>query len=184
MGTSPDGDAYTRQLKALLPPGRLWRLDLGSALYKVLNAVAQEFARVDGRGENLIDEWDPSTAVELLPDWERILGLDSSGTDAQRQAAAATQYLARGGQTPAYFISLAASLGFVATITQTGLGAYVWRLNVDLAASSSTDTVIEMHAYAGSAHAGDRVSSFTIPSLEAVIIKASPAHTIVLFQYT
>jgi hypothetical protein len=77
--------AYARMMKALLPPGRLWRL-VASILLKVLEASAEELARVHGRAEDLLREADPRTATELLPDFERELRLTAVGTLEERRA--------------------------------------------------------------------------------------------------
>ncbi len=115
-------EAYARQLKQLLPRGLLWKLEPDSWLSKLLLAIADELARSDARGEDLVDEWDPRSALETLTDWERVLGITPAlgATTIQRQTAITAAVVARGGSTPAYFISLAASLGFVATIDGPG----------------------------------------------------------------
>jgi uncharacterized protein YmfQ (DUF2313 family) len=174
-----------RQLAQLLPPGPLWTLDPGSWLSRVLLAIADELARIDDRCDNLLDEWDPRTALETLEDWERVLGLApaSDATVSARQVAAAAACAARGGSTPAYFVALAAGLGYVATLDEPPVTAtHTWRLNVDLAASSAT--VAETEARAGSARSGDRISDRAVAELEAAINRAKPAHTVVLFAYT
>jgi hypothetical protein len=128
MGLS--AEAYARQLKQLLPRGLLWRLDPGSWLSKLLLAISDELARIDGRAEVLVNEWDPRTAVETLPEWERIFGLPSTGTTAQRQAAIAGAAAARGGQSRQYFIGLLAQMGYVATLAETAAHTFsvlIWR---------------------------------------------------------
>lgn len=72
-------------MKALLPPGKLWRM-VASTLADFLLACAQELARVDARADALIEEADPRTTTELLPDFELDLGLIASGTLADRRA--------------------------------------------------------------------------------------------------
>jgi hypothetical protein len=61
-------------LKGLLPQGKLWGLidDLVEAL---LLACADELVRIDERARALIDEADPRTTLELLPEYERELKL-------------------------------------------------------------------------------------------------------------
>jgi hypothetical protein len=70
-------DAYARMMTALLPPGRLWRL-VGSVLSDLLLACADELARLDARVDDLLDEADPSTATELIPEYESELDLEPS----------------------------------------------------------------------------------------------------------
>jgi uncharacterized protein YmfQ (DUF2313 family) len=77
--------AYGRMLRGLLPPAR-WKLVPGGILYEVLEAAAEELARVDGRGIDLLAESDPRRSSDLLPDFEEMLELASSGTFAERRA--------------------------------------------------------------------------------------------------
>ena len=56
--------AYADQLKQLLPRGRLWLLEADAKLRALLLAIAEELARVDARGVDLINESDPRTADE------------------------------------------------------------------------------------------------------------------------
>lgn len=88
--------AYARMLTALLPPGKVWRLVGGdSILAKVLLACSDELDRLDARALDLLEEADPSTAVELLPEYESELGLDEAATTAERQARIVARTIAR-----------------------------------------------------------------------------------------
>jgi uncharacterized protein YmfQ (DUF2313 family) len=77
--------AYASMLGALLPPGRLWRL-FESLLSALLLGSADELARVDARGGDLLNEADPTTAVELLPEYERELELVAAPSIEERRA--------------------------------------------------------------------------------------------------
>lgn len=103
-------DAYARMLGALLPPGRLWRLVTGSVLSNLLLASADELARVDARVDDLLDEADPSTADELLPEYERELDLDEGATTAERRALIVARLVARQRYRPADFQTALATL--------------------------------------------------------------------------
>lgn len=177
---------YKRQLAALLPPGALWRLEPDSWLSRLLQAVADEFARVEVRGVALVEESDPRTATETLDDWERVLGLPDADvleipeTDAERRLAITQKLVRVGGQSGAYFIGLAAACGYTVTIDDAyGLTvcragrvragqpasserwAYVWRMDVQ----APTGTALS-HS-----------------ELEAIIRRVAPAHTLVRFTY-
>lgn len=184
---SLSADAYARQLKQLLPRGILWAFEPGSVLSRVLLAIADEMARIDGRSDDLLDEWDPRSAFETLSDWERVYGIPDGcvgvGTNnADRQAAVTARVVARGGSTPGYFVSLAAALGFVATI-QEFVGPFTWRMNVDLTRSVGGSITVTV-ARAGTASAGDYLQNQSVSVLECVINRAKrPTHT-VLFAYT
>lgn len=108
---------YRQQLQALIPTGKAWLRDIGAYITNLLAALAEEFARIDARAYDLINESDPRTTYELLPDWEKAAGLpDPCVTQAltveQRQVALASKLAMVGGQSRAYFINLAAQLGY------------------------------------------------------------------------
>lgn len=74
-----------------------------SLLSKLLLGLAQELARVDARVSDLLDEADPSTAVELLPEYEAELDLVAAPTIAERQATVVARRVRRQGFRPADF---------------------------------------------------------------------------------
>lgn len=110
--------AYSQALKQLLPRGRLWNLEQDSEISNTLLAIGGELARVDARGMDLIKETDPRTATETIADWERILALPDDrvlaipGTLAARRVAATAKFVAREGQSVAFFVRLAAACGY------------------------------------------------------------------------
>lgn len=190
---------YLRQMQALLPPGPAWPKDDDALLTRMLGALAAELARVDGRVRQLVDEDDPRIAAELLLDWERVAGLPDtcvalSGQNqsiAQRRAALVARLTMLGGQSKAYFIALAASLGYTVTITefrpfragQSRSGdpvatnwQFAWQVNAPL------NTVTPFRA--GNAVAGDQVNSWGNKLLECVLSRFKPAHTTVVFAYS
>ncbi len=115
--------AYARQLANLLPCGKAFEVTSGSNLEKLLFAIADELARVDARSKDLLSEYDPRTTVEMIGDWERVLGLpdefvtEISEDIGERQLAVTQKYTARGGQSAAFFIALALACGYVVTIS-------------------------------------------------------------------
>ncbi len=88
-------DAYARVLRALLPAGAVWRLRAGDLVSRLLLAAGDEAARVDGRSDDLLAATDPRTPGELLADYERVLGLPSTGTDAVRTARVVAKLITR-----------------------------------------------------------------------------------------
>lgn len=188
-------DDYLRQLQALLPPGPAWAKDDEAGLTRLLNGLAQEFARVDARANQLMDEADPRTTAELLPDWERVAGLPSicmagiSQTLAERRAALHAKITSRGGQSRQYFIDLAATLGYTVTITEFrpwqvnhavnlplagALWAFVWQINAAL------NTV---QPYTVVSAVNEPLNAWGNERLECAIKQLKPAHTTVLFAY-
>jgi uncharacterized protein YmfQ (DUF2313 family) len=177
--------SYARQLRQLLPPGSLWNLDADSWITATLLGISEELARVDERADDIIEESDPRTATETLDDWERALGLPDEAvptipaTTAGRRLAVTQKLIRQGGQHAAFYVSLAAACGYTVTVndaygvTVCRAGAragalcrgvpwaFAWRLDV----SPPSGTAL------------------THVELEAVIRRAAPAHTTVIFNY-
>ncbi|SNT29105.1 Uncharacterized protein YmfQ in lambdoid prophage, DUF2313 family [Noviherbaspirillum humi] len=191
---------YLRQLQALLPHGAVWPRNDDAALTRLLQAAADELARIDARSEQLVSEADPRTTAELLADWERNAGLPDpalvvaglSQSVAQRRTALVTRLTTVGGQSPAYFIALAGALGYTVTITDfkpfqagvsrcgarltNGAWRHAWQVN------GALNTVTPFRA--GQSAAGDPLNAWGNQLLEAVLSRFKPAHTTVLFAYS
>ena len=195
----PDGltaDAFLETAQALLPHGRAWPRDPDAVLTLYWWAVAEEWARVASRDADLLDEAFPGTALELLPDWERFLGLPDpcrgeSETLQERRQAVVSKIRAQGGQSRAYFVEVAAALGFEITITEyepfraglsvagdpitNGPWAFAWRVN------APETTVVSFKA--GQSTAGEPLRAWGNDPLECEIERLKPAHTEVIFAY-
>lgn len=190
---------YLHQLQALLPQGSAWPRDDDALLTRLLSAFAAGLNQVDARSEQLVSEADPRTTSELLTDWERVAGLPDpcvvaagqAQSTAQRRAALITRLTMLGGQSKAYFIALAASLGYTITITefcpfragQSHSGdtvatnwQFAWQVNAPL------NTVVPFRS--GNAVAGDPINAWGNKALECVLTRFKPAHTPVLFSYS
>ncbi|NDY41241.1 DUF2313 domain-containing protein [Dissulfurirhabdus thermomarina] len=189
--------AYAAQLRALLPPGRLWDRwrEEGSVADRLLRALAEEPARVDARAWDLLDEADPRTAWELLADWEQWAGLPDpclgpvEGTD-RRRAALVARLTARGGQSRAYYEDLAATLGYSVIITEyrphtvdadvtDPLRDEAWAYAWEVAAGSRPVTPLTV---AGGV--GDPLAAWGDELLECAVRRWAPAHTTVIFSYS
>lgn len=188
---------YLDMLLKLLPRGAAWPREAGTTLYKLLDAMAAEFERVHGRAFELIEEADPATTNELLPEWEHELGIDVDPTlppaesTETRRLRVLTRDTEIGGQSNGYIIDQAAKLGYAITITEyreakAGVARagdritnttwpYVWTVNVP-------DATVQ-YARAGKATAGDRLRVTDAELLEIVIGRIAPAHTEVIFSY-
>lgn len=188
---------YREQLKALLPPGQAFPREPGTTMETLLDGLAEEWARIDARGEQLTIEANPQLTSELLSDWERVAGLPDkcSGTlettlQGRRQVLMA-KLTATGGQSPAYFIAVAAALGYTVTIDEfrpflagfsragdaltNGDWVYTWRVNAP--------EVTTIPFRAGQSVAGEPLRAWGNDTLECKINQLKPAHTIVLFGY-
>lgn len=192
-------ESYLSQLQALLPSGHAWQRAPEATLTRLLAAWADEFARVDARAEQLLDEMDPRTTLELLPDWERIAGLPDScsagiaTTLAERRAALGDRLTAEGGASKPYFQGIAERLGYQVEIERfspfiCGLsrcgdplnGAasvrHYWRVRVIGPRATLFRT--------GASQVGDRLGKITrATDLECLLNRLAPAHTTVIVAY-
>lgn len=189
---------YLHQLQALLPLGPAWPKDDAATLTHLLGGLALELARVDGRAWQLIEEADPRTTAELFLDWERDAGLPDAcavafgGTQtmAQRRVALVGKLVTLGGQSPAYFIGVAAALGYAITITEFHAQTvnddvnhpfydtawnFAWQVNAAL----NTVAVLNVNT-----PVSDPLASWGNALLECVLKRLKPAHTTALFSYT
>lgn len=188
---------YRQQLQALLPQGHAWSRAPDAILTCILDAGAVLLAGADFRSGQLAAELDPRTAVELLIDWERVVGLPdpyfsedvSTLTLIERQFDVHAKLTMIGGQSDAYFTSIAPRLGYEITIGEytphtvektvnTPIygedWAFVWSVK------SAEVTIIE--STVGSA-VSDPIRKWGNERLENWIRRYKPAHTYVIFKY-
>ena len=187
---------YLAQLQALLPPGAAFSHEKNASITRLLNAFADEFARVDNKASQWIDESDPRTATELLPDWERVAGfpdpiLGLATTIQERRRQLVTRLTAVGGQSIAYFESFAAALGFPIAVSEFSpfrmgmnrmgdpLGGPEWAFTWAVDAGPINLTWFRT----GVSAMGEPLQTWGNSILEAEIRKFAPAHTIVIFRY-
>lgn len=137
----------------LLPRGLAWTRLAGSVLQGFWQVIAGAIAAVHARTGILTEvESFPPASVELLPDWERVLGLPDpclgvNPATAARQASVANRLAGGGGQSIAYYMAVARQLGGAIAVTEYApfrLGvdhfgmplrnaswAYAWLVNLD-----------------------------------------------------
>lgn len=203
MAVARNATDYAGQMRQLLPMGAAWQFPAESNLAQLIAALAEEFARIDARAGQLIDEADPRTTLELLPDWERVLGLPDACFKApdnvsERRVALRQKITGLGGQSRAYFTELAARLGYFITIEEhrparVGMRigehlngpdwAFAWTVHVEPFEGDLPDA----QSFFAQARIGDelgvRLRGFGAIDLECAIRRVAPAHTIVLFAY-
>ncbi|QDH35861.1 putative phage tail protein [Porphyrobacter sp. YT40] len=193
---------HAEVLRQLLPRGAAWDFAPGGTFAGLLAALAAEFARVDARALDLLDEADPRTALETLIDWERVAGLPDACTGqpdnvGERRVALVEKLTSIAGQRPADFIDLAARIGYEIDITEhrplrTGFRvgdrcngedwAFAWTVTVQPFDGAGRPVLSIAHFKVGDP-VGTRVRGFGSLDLECVITRAAPSHTNVIFAY-
>lgn len=193
-------DAYATQLFALLPKGEIWPKEPGSFLGAFFGALAAIYTTAHNRLVELIDEADPRSTVQLLEDWERVLGLpdpctpdDGTLTLQVRRARVVQKLSLGGGQSPAFYVALAALIGYAITLDEPrpficGLsqcgdpvgGTYTdrhyWRVRVPEPRTTYFRT--------GVSRCGERLGLIDrAEDLECILEEAKPAHSRLLFAY-
>ncbi len=152
-------------MTALLPPGRIWRLLGGGLLPKIILACADELARVDARAAALLEEADPTTADELLPEYESDLELEATGSKEQRRGRIVGRRVARQRVRPVdYQLALAPLLGDVVVLERTSAMA---------AALGDAREIYRFFVYRDPALPG----TYDVAGAQALVDKVAHSHT-------
>ncbi len=180
-------------LRSLLPP--VSYDPNGPNIAAQLNAEGNALDAALASANAVLGAITPYDAGPMLPDWERVLGITppADATPQQRVDAAVAKLGAVGGLSIPYFTQLGASLGYTINIVepqypQCGVArcgdtmyvtdiVWVWCVKV------SGSALRAYQARAGTAAAGDPITSFADPVIEAVFNDLKPAFTFVYFQY-
>lgn len=182
------------QLKLLMPP-EAYNI-AGPILTSLLasEALALEDAKLSG--DLLYEKTWPDTGA-ALEEWERVLGLpdtcvaNENLTAGQRIASVIAKLRGMGGQSRAFYIQLAASLGYSITITEfrparAGIAVAGDAINGDSWTSAWLVNAQEVNVFvarAGSAAAGEPLAVWGNKSLECRLASVQPAHTTLIFGY-
>ncbi|RTY72317.1 MULTISPECIES: YmfQ family protein [Pseudomonas fluorescens group] len=182
------------QLRLLLPPVSYD----GTAPYlsATIEAEANAMNLADAQANRVYSTIFPDSG-EGLADWERVLALPDpcligqAQTVGQRVQAVVSKLQGRAGQSKAFFIALAKSLGYDITITtfrpaRAGIARagdainggdwnFTWRVNAPAVTTS--------HARAGITGAGDPLTAWGNKALECRLGQMKPAESILLFGY-
>lgn len=188
-------ETYLRQLQALLPDGTAWPKEADADITKTLHAIAEEFARIDSRADDLMEESDPYTVQELLPEWEGDAGLPDEcigelPTVEERRLALVGRLRQDGGQSPMFLVELAAVIGFTVTIDSfrpftagSSAGDYLTNGDWVHALRVNAPSVTVRDFVAGS-RVGEPLRSWGNTVLECMINRVKHAHTIAIFAYS
>lgn len=167
-------EAYLEQFLVLLPGGPAWPRDPDGDLGRTLLGLADEFARIDGRAQDLLREFHPATAVELLPEWEAEYQITppAGATIEARQQVASWRHTAEGDIKKPGLVALAAWLGYTIRIEDCIPSMAGWLC--------AGDELLEepwMEFNAGVSDAGDYLAQedTILPWIWRVIVLAVPA---------
>jgi uncharacterized protein YmfQ (DUF2313 family) len=197
MGIRTSED-YQQLLTTLLPPGPAWEEEFAPEVHAILADLAPEFARVDSRANDLLNEMDPAMVRELVPDWERVMNLPdpcygATPSFSDRQKAVRTRLIAVGRQDIAYFLQIAIDLGYPnPRITEhraprfgrarfgsarfgTWNAQFLWTLHLGARLAAGRRWGVSVW--------GERFGDNPNQPVECVVRRESPAHTIVFFDY-
>ena len=186
---------YVAAFQALMPRGRAWPRDPDTAQTATLTGLAKSYETSNAAANALQVQAFPASAVAMLSEWESALGLPgiygvTPGSTTGRQQAVVAALTDTGGQSKPYLIALAASLGFVITITdfvpwtvamavnlpiRGDTWAHIWQVNASASYAIS---------YSPSVDIVQATLNYGAPLLETVLARFKPAHTIVITQYT
>lgn len=206
--SEPTGADLTPQILALAPRGPAWGTDEagdGQGALPVMrgfwSAIAAWAADIYAAAFTTALQSLPSAITWSLPDWEEEYGLPdpclspASGT-AGRIASVRARFGAVGGSSPAYFICLAASIGYDITIEEPS------QFLCDVSQCDGADEVSDLNVhdtwivrFASDALTYFRpdegvcdeapLEGFLVPAdLECVLRRVSPAHTTLKFAYS
>jgi uncharacterized protein YmfQ (DUF2313 family) len=189
-------DDYLAAFQALLPRGRVWPRDADATLTAVASGLTQVYARSNARANDLIAEAFPTTTFQMLPEWESTLGLPDpcageSPTVQQRRAQVMARFCGIGGQSVAYIVDFAHSLGYLITITQyvparvgqsrVGQRLYgeAWATAWTVHAPNNTVT----RSRVGQSTVGEPLAAWGNEVLRCELQAIAPAHTTLLFNF-
>lgn len=179
--------------RSLMPPGSY---DVnGKYVSAALGAEANLMDDVKASARRVLGSITPFYASMTLADWERVYDVvpRDGATQQERRQNVLVKMAATGGLSIPYFISLAASLGYVITITeprafQAGVNRagdrlfiegirWVWQVNV---LGSNTP---KYRFRAGASAAGEPLLAFGVSILESTFKDLKPAFTDCYFTY-
>lgn len=185
---------YRDMLLLLLPRGDVWRAESDSALHKIATAVGAEYRRIEQFAENLVEESDPRTVVDLIGEWETDWGLptDCTGpltTLTERRNALVNRIVGIADQSRQTYIDRAAQVGYTITITEYVAGDSVPGLPAMPVADAAYAVQINaplnsiQYRQCGQPH-GELFAAWGNELLECTLNEISLAHHTLLFSYT
>lgn len=194
---------YQRLIRSLFPRGIAWQLiyEKDSNIRKLLDALGNEPCRIEEAGFGFTEDVFPDTTTDLLTDWERLLNLPDECeefpellTIDDRRTRIIQVLSTLGGQNATFYKELVASFGvdintvdvedqlpFTAGRSRAGdrITNGDWRYAFIVTAPA---TVFEV--FKAGSRCGKRLQDASNSTIECLIRKHKPAHTIAIFAFT
>lgn len=180
---------YGKLILSLLPRGKFWTRDKNSDWVKLSNGLGEILSRVEGRTEDLIEEAYPTRIQETFEEWEEDFALPDEGQnissiDSERREVIHAKFVAIGGQHSAYYVEIAAALGY--TVTTEGIKKSLVGL-MTVGDSVITDENARYYWFVNIDVPTEMIQYFTKANISQLIIdisKRQPAQSMVLFRFT
>jgi uncharacterized protein YmfQ (DUF2313 family) len=186
------------EIRMLRPPGFASPRDPNDYVAALDAATAAEFALIETSAEAMLPEANPAQAVNLLPDFERVLGPDPYGRDlaaltvAQRQQIASQRWTETPVMCAGYFVRLGAELGEALTIAeyplsqcgalQCGTMPVSWLVHLQFVVH--LPATVTAFGECGSLECGEVGSSGVPNPMAAIIRREAPLQTEPVFVYS
>jgi uncharacterized protein YmfQ (DUF2313 family) len=191
---------YDDMQKNLLPSGFAWIRDKITNIVKLIQARSAGYDAVDNRTHELVDEAIPSTTFELLPEWESVTGLpdpliklEEEQTEAQRRNAVLSKLVAQGSLSIPFLKQVALNYGYEIEIQEFSggngarcgvircgepitYGEWMFVFNV------ISEDEYKIAARCGTTRCGDRLADYGDTTLQVVMRRHKPAHTLDVYN--
>ena len=206
--SAPTGAALLPAILSYLPRGSAWRTDYvadsndNSFLHRFWRAVAEPVCDLYAKAWELAMQSTACTVTSGIGDWETEFGLPdpcvaAASTFADRVAALREKVAGEGGGSIAYFVCVAARLGYTITISEPrffefGLSSFDGDQSDAFAPDMKAYWIVHVAGalpkyfeFGASSFGYDRFSDFTSAlDLECVFNARKPAHTTLIFDYS
>lgn len=191
-------EQFIQLIKSLLPQGHIWEAQKGSLFHKIICAMAVEFTRVELRKQALFKELNPTSTSEMIPEWEKLLGIPNKATGPisqltyqARKKFIFTFYTMTGGSRAEYYKRVIKSFGFDVEIKEiknfrVGLSRVGdpltngnWRNAIEVRASN----VPEFKFRVGQSAVGDPLVVRSNELIKNIMEEIKPAHVVCIYTF-